>query len=66
MKKGIEFLFPIFGSLLTGSYSDVKCERSYDLDDKKKKIIFPYRKLKVEYDSYLESRKGVKIKFKQG
>ena len=58
MKKGIEFLFPIFGSLLTGSYSDVKCERSYDLDDKKKKIIFPYRQLKVEYDSYLESRKG--------
>lgn len=57
IKKGVELLLPGLG-LLTGSYSDVKCERSYNLDDKKTKIIFPYRKLKVEYDSYLESRKG--------
>ncbi len=44
--------------LLKGSYSDVKCVRSYALDDKNTKIILPYRKLKLEYDSYLESRKG--------
>ena len=58
INKGIELFFPTLGSLLKGSYSDVKCVRSYALDDKNTKIILPYRKLKVEYESYLESRKG--------
>ena len=58
INKGIELVFPTLGSLLKGSYSDVQCVRSYALDDKNTKIILPYRKLKVEYDSYLESRKG--------
>lgn len=57
INKGIELVFPTLGSLLKGSYSDVQCVRSYALDDKNTKIILPYRKLKVEYDSYLESRK---------
>ena len=58
INKGIELVLPTLGSLLNGSYADVKCVRSYDLNDKNTKIIFPYKKLKVEYDSYLESRKG--------
>ena len=58
INKGIELVFPTLGSLLKGNYSDVKCVRSYALDDKNTKIILPYRKLKVEYDSYLESRKS--------
>ena len=41
MKKSEwNYFLPGLG-LLTGSYSDVKCERSYNQDDKKTKIIFP-------------------------
>ncbi len=56
--KALNFLLPGLGSLLQGDYSNVKCERSFDVNNKKNKLIIPYQKLKSEYDLYLESKKG--------
>ena len=58
LTKALNFLLPGLGSLVQGDYSNVKCERSFDVNNKKNKIIIPYQKLKSEYDLYLESKKG--------